>query len=314
MNLKSSIINRIKYFDRYSSIGEEREESITKNVSSLKKNGFLILDEYISGENLKNLQSIYKNRLEEGLKFETPCLAQSLIDDLEHSELIENYFRYNPNELVKYKITFDHKDFLDYKECLNKYRPSTLKTYLSDIQEFYSYWLDENLLKIIESYMGIRPHMVEAYLRRNFPAKYKVMNHFWHRDSNHPEFLIKAFIFLSDCKLTNGPHEYVSGSIQDRSLDGKAYYTDQDVDSLYPDGSIQRIKSIVKAGTVILEDTRGLHRATIPKEGYRDLGFAVFLPLSKLQKQLKSMFWIDKNTYSSLSSYQKSFIPKQNIR
>ena len=34
--------------------------------------------------------------------------------------------------------------------------------------------------------------------------------------------------------------------------------------------------SNVKAGTIIIEDTRGLHKAGIPKRDYRDLGFAVF--------------------------------------
>jgi hypothetical protein len=173
--------------------------------------------------------------------------------------------------------------------------------------------LNEEILKIIDTYMGLRPHLVEAYLRRNFPAKYKVMNHFWHRDTNHPEFLLKAFIFLSDCKITNGPHEYVSGSIQDRRLDGKPYFLDKEVDSLYPDDSSNRIKSVVKAGTVILEDTRGLHRATIPKEGFRDLGFAIFMPLSKFSKTFEPLYKIHESAYSKLTEYQKSFIPKQNI-
>ncbi|MCG9875828.1 MAG: phytanoyl-CoA dioxygenase family protein [Leptospiraceae bacterium] len=314
MEYKSKLKYSLKYFNRFKSLSFLKDDSIYHKVSLLKNNGYLILENFINEELLQSAQKKYKDAIESKHLFETPCLSQAKIDGNAHKQLIDNYFRYKPNQLVEYGVTFEKSDFSNYKECLDNFKPSTLKTYLSDIQDFYILWLNETLLNIIEGYMGLRPHLVEAYLRRNFPAKYKVMNHFWHRDTNHPEFLVKAFIFLSDCKVTNGPHEYVSGSISDRSLDGKPYYSDEDVDRLYPEGSPQRIQSIVKAGTVILEDTRGLHRATIPQEGFRDLGFAVFMPLSRFSKPLEPLYRVDKETYSSLTSYQKSFIPKQNIQ
>jgi len=161
--------------------------------------------------------------------------------------------------------------------------------------------------------MGLRPYLIEAYLRRNFPAKYKVMNHFWHRDTNHPIFLLKAFIFLSDCKITTGPHEYISGSINDLRISGKTYYTEEEISNVYPKDSKNRILSIVKAGTIIIEDTRGLHKATIPQEGFRDLGFAVFFPLSFLPKKIKPYYNINTNDYQKLSNRQKSYIPSNNI-
>ena len=37
-----------------------------------------------------------------------------------------------------------------------------------------------------------------------------------------------------------------------------------------------RMVSKVKAGTIIIEDTRGLHKAGIPKKAYRDLGSRYF--------------------------------------
>lgn len=314
MELKSKLKYNLKYFDRLKSLSFIKDNSIHNKVCFLRNNGYLILEDFLNGEHLKFARTKYQDAIELNHLFETPCLSQAKIDRNTHKHLIDNYFRYKPSQLVEYGVTFEKRDFSNYNECLDHFKPSTLKTYLTDIQDFYSLWLNETLLNIIEAYMGLRPYLVEAYLRRNFPAKYKVMNHFWHRDTNHPDFLVKAFIFLSDCKITNGPHEYVSGSILDRSLDGKPYYSDEEVDSLYPVGSPQRIKSIVKAGTVILEDTRGLHRATIPEEGFRDLGFAVFLPLSKFSKPLEPMYKISKETHSSLTSYQQSFIPKQNIQ
>lgn len=314
MKLNSKIKYTLKHFDRFRLNLAFSDQAIKQKVLFLREKGYLILENFINGDELHSIQKKYQEALEIKKKFETPCLSQSLIDEKQHQHLIENYFRFNPSDLIKYGVTFEYSDFSNYQECLDKFQPSTLKTYLTEIQDFYDLWLNEDLLMIIESYMGLRPHLVEAYLRRNFPAKYKVMNHFWHRDTNHPEFLLKAFIFLSDCKVNNGPHEYVSGSIKDRRLDGKPYFSDIEVDSLYPDDSSCRIKSLVKAGTVILEDTRGLHRATIPIEGFRDLGFAIFMPLSKFSRNKSPLYFIDESFFLKLSNYQKSFVPKENIR
>ncbi len=162
--------------------------------------------------------------------------------------------------------------------------------------------------------MGVRPYLAEAYIRRNFPAKYKVMNHFWHRDRNHPDHLLKAFLFLTDCEIENGPHEYIAGSVIDRQLDGKPYFSEEEVDSIYPKDDYRRIKSIVKAGTIILEDTRGLHRATIPTKGIRDLGFAVFVPHPFYSSWESKYYNIDKKLFHSLSKRQKEYIPKSFIQ
>ena len=64
----------------------------------------------------------------------------------------------------------------------------------------------------------------------------------------------------------------------------KPYYTDDEINSAWPAGSDDHMVSKVKAGTIIIEDTRGLHKAGIPKKAYRDLGFAVFLPPNMFRK------------------------------
>lgn len=309
MNAKVKLKNLVKYFNRYFLKKKEVNDITQERVKSLKEKGYLVLENFFSGDDLLGLQKKYKEELETKYNFELPCLSQSLIDEVKHKELIDKYFKYDPSDLVKYGITFDKKDFSSYEEVLNKYKPSTLKTYLTNIPSFFSTWLNEEILDVIEEYMGLRPHLMEAYLRRNFPAKYKVMNHFWHRDTNHPNYLLKAFIFFSDCKITTGPHEYISGSIEDSRVSGKPYYSEDEINQVYPPESKERIRSIVKAGTVIIEDTRGLHRATIPQEGFRDLGFAVFVPQSVLSKKTKPLYGIPKEYYQKLSNRQKSYIP-----
>ena len=112
------------------------------------------------------------------------------------------------------------------------------------------------------------------------------MNHHWHRDTNNKFFLLKAFLFLNDCTLKNGPHNYIKGSHKDLSLNGKVYYSNEEVEKNY-DTKTDLILSEVKAGTLIIEDTRGLHRAGIPLEGHRDLMYGIFFPL-KFTTQLKT--------------------------
>ena len=40
----------------------------------------------------------------------------------------------------------------------------------------------------------------------------------------------------------------------------------------------------------LLEDTRGLHRAQLPQTGYRDLGYAVFMPLRPFYRYRNYVF------------------------
>lgn len=136
------------------------------------------------------------------------------------------------------------------------------------------------------------------------------MNHAWHRDSNHPRHLLKAFFFLNDCTLKTGPHHYIAGSIEDRRLDGERYFTDDEVRALYPAGSEREVVSEVPAGTIILEDTRGLHKAGIPEEGYRDLGFATFLPPIAF-RQRPALYALSDQTYQQLTKEQQRYIPSE---
>jgi hypothetical protein len=168
-------------------------------------------------------------------------------------------------------------------------------------------------MEVVEEYMGLTPLLQEAYMRRNFPSPYRTMNHYWHRDLNHQTHLLKAFLFLTDCHVENGPHEFVSGSHTDLTLNGKRYYSDHEVESYARSSNHPVIKSVVKAGTVILEDTRGLHRAVVPMKGYRDLGFAVFAPFPWYRPYRISHYQISSEVYQALNSQQKKFIPASSV-
>ena len=153
--------------------------------------------------------------------------------------------------------------------------------------------------------------MVPAYL--SCGCVYRVMNHKWHRDTNHRKHLLKAFIFFTDCDIETGAHHYVAGSVQDERFRENRYFEDAEIDAAYPMESGKQIVSTVPAGTIILEDTRGLHKAGIPKRSYRDLGFAVFVPHNVLNRK-ESLYSVDANTVQALSPFQRKYIPKSSIK
>ncbi len=300
---------RLKYFDRIVFGFLNRDAKVSSAVNELRKNGFVLFPDFIKPEELKYLQEQYARRLENEMEFETPCLAQTLIDPERHNDLIKNKFKVSDSKLQEIGVTFSSSDFSSYEEVVEKHKPSTLKTYIPQDMAFFKIWLNPFILKVIEKYLGVKPYLFEAYIRRNFPAKYKVMNHYWHRDTNNKQLLLKAFIFLTDCEVDNGPHEYISGSIQDLTLNGKTYYEDHEVDALYPEGSPNRIVSVVKAGTLILEDTRGLHRAKNPFSGHRDLGYAVFMPKTLVSK-VPVHYKVSRKIFENLDAEQKEYIPQ----
>ncbi|MET3900813.1 hypothetical protein ABIB57_004781 [Devosia sp. UYZn731] len=281
-------------------------------LAHLREHGYVMFDHLVGTERLKQLQEQYRKRIEEDLNFEFPTLAQSRIDPTRDADLIKSNFLATPHTLAQRGLTFDRKDVKSYGQAVAEYEPSTLTTELPDTGDWLDLWLDPNVLPIAEAYFGFVPQMVEAYIRRNFPARFVVMNHAWHRDRNHETHLLKAFVFLSDCTLKTGPHHYIAGSVSDRRIDGKIYYSDDEIRSVYPESSGREIISVVPAGTIILEDTRGLHKAGMPDEGYRDLGYSTFVPPIALLNR-GSLYKVSRKTFDKLTPAQQRYIPPANI-
>ena len=281
-------------------------------LEELRTAGTLVLPGYLDSATVGKMQMETQQALE-SLEFEMPCLAQSRLDPIIHARLIRNFLFATAAELRDLGVTFDRADVKDLAQAVSDYQPAWLTAFMLERSEtFRRVWLDERLLGVVCGYMGLVPKLAEAYIRRNFPTRYWTMNHYWHRDLNDRFQLLKMFVFLTDCSVETGPHEFIRGShAKFDNLNGKRYYSDEEVDLLHPAGSASRLVSEVKAGTVILEDTRGLHRARMPNAGYRDLGYAVFLPLQDSTDT--SLYRIPRSAADSLSAFQRAFIPRCNV-
>ena len=284
-------------------------EEQSEQVNTLRRDGCVVLREYVPATRLRELQSDLERGLNE-LRFEMPCLAQSRVDPVRHAALIDNFMYGSPRQLAEMGVTFDRGEAHSYAQVVRDFDPSTLSLPMLEYsQAFRDAWLDPYLLGIVAHYMGLVPKLAEAYVRRNFPAPYRTMNHYWHRDLNIPFHLLKIFFFLTDCSAHTGPHEFVRGSHARLDvLNGQRYYSDAEVDRVYAPGSADRVLSIVKAGTVVIEDTRGLHLANMPAREFRDLGYAVFNPLRPFYPHRNYRF--PRGAYSRLSPLQQAFIPK----
>ena len=285
---------------------------LSEKLKLLRRDGYVVLDHLVGSKEFAKLGGVVKELYEKRLNFNTPCLAQNYINETRHAELIKRNFKIGVEELDNHGLLFHQNDIQSYNQVIEDFGPSTLTIDMPSDTAFYNLWLDDNVIKIVSAYMGFVPIMREAFIRRNFPCKYPVMNHKWHRDTNHRLHLLKAFIFFTDCDLETGAHHYIPGSIGAQNFQENRYYDDEEVNEAFPLADGKQMISRVPAGTIIIEDTRGLHKAGIPKRGYRDLGFSVFLPHSFLHHG-KPYFSIERKTYELLSPSQKPFIPSRSI-
>ena len=288
------------------------DATIIDLVNQLRTTGFVVLDHLVGSSDIIKLKGKLDKKIEHEFDLKFPCLAQSKIDQNRDRDLIAENFLTSTDELNKRGLTFSRDDIQSYEQMIDIFQPSTLTVSMPSESAFYSLWLDKTVMNIVSNYMGFYPYLTEAYIRRNFPCRYPVMNHNWHRDTNHETHLLKAFMFFTDCDIDTGAHHYIAGSINDARFRDKAYYTDDEINSAWPTGSENHMVSKVKAGTIIIEDTRGLHKAGIPKKAYRDLGFAVFLPPNMFRKS-RPLYHIQQSAFDHLTQERNYSFPHQTL-
>jgi ectoine hydroxylase-related dioxygenase (phytanoyl-CoA dioxygenase family) len=287
-----------------------RASSTTANdkVRELRKNGYVILDHLVGANIIDEVAGSLQKRIEE-FKFRKPLLSQAKVNTEKHAKLIEDNFLLKRSELEKNGLACNINKSDRFDEFVKRERPATLEINMVDDNKFYDIWLDPELISIVKAYFGFTPLLSEAFIRRNYPSDFVVMNHGWHRDTNHATHLLKAFIFLNDCTRENGPHHFVSGSHTTQGLSNNSYFTEDQVNEFCGKEKLKKVISIVPKGTIILEDTRGLHKAGIPTAHYRDLGFATYMP-DRLVFKRQVDYKISKKIKSRLSAEQQLFLSK----
>ena len=134
---------------------------------------------------------------------------------------------------------------------------------------------DLSILSVAQTYLGARPiaDVLALWWSTAFNARpSSAAAQYFHFDLDRIKWL-KVFVYLTDVGPENGPHTFVAGShrsgaIADRLLQrGYVRLSDEDVRSAFPDPAF--IEFCAPRGTVLMEDTRGLHKGRRVERGDR---------------------------------------------
>lgn len=125
---------------------------------------------------------------------------------------------------------------------------------------------DLSFAAIAEDYLGARPvvDVLSMWWHTAYSDKPDMdAAQYYHFDMDRPKWL-KFFIYLTDVSSENGPHFFIEGSHKTEGIPeqmltkGYARLTDEEVEAHY--GKERVVEYTAPRGTIIAEDTRGLHK------------------------------------------------------
>jgi hypothetical protein len=132
-----------------------------------------------------------------------------------------------------------------------------------DVQAMLS---DPSLLALAQSYLGSRPRadVLSMWWHTNFHARPdSEAAQFYHFDLDRIKWF-KVFVYLTDVGPDNGPHSFIEGSHRTggipQSMLRRGYVRLSDDEVLGHYGAGREVVFAAPRGTVIVEDTRGLHK------------------------------------------------------
>lgn len=144
---------------------------------------------------------------------------------------------------------------------------------------------DPRILDIVGTFLGCKPtigYIATWWSYATDLGPQQAEN--YHRDVDDWRF-VKLFVYLTEVKESNGPHNYVTYSAQSNALNKIRRYHDQEVFSVYGKNNIRTITS--NAGQGFLENTYGIHKGQPVRDGRRLL-FQVVYSMTPLPYAPKS--------------------------
>ena len=108
-----TFLDKIKYWAFQSKHNQSSNLMLDQIVDDLRQFGYVILDNFIHVDRLKSLKSLLDDQMEKKLAFETPSIAQKRIDEIQHKDLIDGYFKASLNEWERRGITFHSGEIND---------------------------------------------------------------------------------------------------------------------------------------------------------------------------------------------------------
>ncbi len=134
---------------------------------------------------------------------------------------------------------------------------------------------DSSIVQLAQEYLGCIPcaNVTAMWWHTDFSKEANAeAATMWHFDMDHIKWL-KFFFYITDVSPESGPHQFVEGTHRSRRIPhhllrrGYARMTDEEIRHNYPESLIHEFTA--KKGTLIVEDTRGLHRGKEVLKGAR---------------------------------------------
>jgi hypothetical protein len=243
----SSLLARIhrpyRFSDAHGVLGNFSAEEVESIGSDIREKGYHVFR-----------QRLPDSLCDELLNYATsaPCIRRGTEDRSKADLQLERFPRENPDG-VRY-------DFSE-QELINN----------SLIQRLMA---DRSFISVAQNYLQTQPivDVVAMWWNVTSPRPDKEAAQYWHFDMDRIKWL-KFFVYLTNVGPKNGPHSFVAGSHRaggiPASLLQKGYsrLTDEEVGSNY--SADKFIEFVAPRGTVIAEDTRGLHKGKHVTKGDR---------------------------------------------
>ena len=162
-----------------------------------------------------------------------------------------------------------HEDHV-YSHVIDPYKVDFLS--IDFVQHFIT---NPFLLNTLQNYLGTTPIFYSWNFNASYPSNKDTTQEF-HQDFDELKFL-KVFVYLNDVDNDNGPHCYIQNSIKtvaESNMLKKYNYqrkAQRFQDKIFIDNGLEDDITFItgKAGTIIIENTRGIHRGTVLKSGKR---------------------------------------------
>jgi len=223
-------------------LGNMSEEKRKQISNGLREEGYFIFEERLPEKLCGRL-----------LEFATSqaCNMRPMDGDILGKPVRTQYHREVPQSV---RYDFDTQDVIDNH----------------DIQNLFA---DMSLVAVAQDYLEARPviDVTSMWWHTDFSNKPdSEAAQYYHFDMDRPKWL-KFFIYLTDVEPTNGPHTFVAGSQKSGGIPssllkkGYARLTDEEVRHHFDEDNI--IEFTAPRGTIIAEDTRGLHKGRHVENG-----------------------------------------------
>ena len=207
------------------------EDQILKYKKQLDDNGYIILDNILSSEEVNAL-------VDDFLKVQGFYISDSNIKSQKKKLNIQN-----PESVKFYYNSQDIINNLNVQRIL----------------------FDSSLINFAQMYLNSYPVIDNISSWWSFPSVTADKNaaQWWHFDLERPKWL-KFFFFLTDCSLENGAHCFIKATHKNNGITwklrkkGYERLSDNEVEKIYNKKDI--IDIVAKRGSLLIEDTRGLHK------------------------------------------------------